>query len=73
MPAIVARKPGYDTPNTPTRPLLFGTFLISQSTVSYVSVLSSVPLASAGSCSGRFMKNCPSLPYRPRMSCVTNT
>ena len=34
MPAMVARKPGYDTPSAPTRPLLSGTFLSSHSTVS---------------------------------------
>ena len=40
--AITVSQPGYDMPSIPTRPLLCGTFLSSQSIVSYVSVLSSI-------------------------------
>src|SRR2546425_12318120 len=53
----------------PTRPVLFGTFFTSQSIVSYVSLLSSVP--AWPECGGRFMSNVPPEPNRPRVSCST--
>ena len=61
-PAIPASHPGYDTPITPTLPLLFGTFFTSQSIVSQVSVASSTPFGFFGSCSAPFMMNRPSEP-----------
>ena len=68
MPAVV-KKPGYEMPHCPTRPLWCGTFLSSHSMVSYVSVASST---CAGPCAwsmiGRTFVHFPSLMKRPRTS-----
>lgn len=42
--ARIVVNPPYEMPNTPTRPLLSGTFLMRKAMVSYVSVDSSVEL-----------------------------
>src|SRR6266498_5446345 len=66
--AITTSHPGYEVPNIPTRPLLCGTCLIIQSTVSYVSVPSSIEVELPGPRGGRCMTNCPSDLNLPRMS-----
>src|SRR6059058_4558918 len=68
IPAEIARNPGYETPSTPTFPLLFGTFFSSQSTVSLVSVVSSTSFFVLCATIGRFITNCPSDAYLPRIS-----
>ncbi len=60
--ATAASQPSYETPRMPTFPLFPGTFLISHSIVSYVSVLSSTDFASFLLRIGRFIMNCPSEP-----------
>jgi hypothetical protein len=60
IPAIIERKPGYEIPYTPTRPLLLGTFFSSQSIVSLVSVVSSISFFVLCSTMGRFITNWPS-------------
>src|SRR5580693_5745880 len=68
IPADIARNPGYETHNTPTFPLLFGTFFSSHSIVSRVSVVSSTSFFVVCATIGWFITNCPSDAYRPRIS-----
>ena len=60
--------PRYETPHMPTRPLFPATFLTSQSTVSYASVVSSAAFGSEGSARAARGRTFPSEPKRPRMS-----
>ena len=53
--AISGRKPSYEMPMMPTRPFVSGTFFVSHSIVSYVSVEWSTGVGFSGPCSGRFI------------------
>ena len=66
------REAGVGNPHMPTRPLLFGTFLTSQSIVSQASVASSTALGSPGWTAVERVKMPPDL-NRPRIDWKTKT